>query len=192
MVTILRPCCAAKISSSGSLAMLPSSFMISQMTPAGFRPASRARSTQASVCPVRRKTPPSLACKGKRWPGVTISLRFVLGSMRVCTVVARSKAEMPVVMLARASTDTVNAVPMDSVFWEVISWRDSSRSRSAVMGMQIRPRAKRAIKLMASGVTFSAAIIRSPSFSRFSSSNTMIKRPDWISEITSSTEQNGI
>ena len=38
--------------------MLPSSRMISQMTPAGARSASRARSTAPSVCPARTSTPP--------------------------------------------------------------------------------------------------------------------------------------
>ena len=53
----------------------------------------------------------------------------------------------------------------------------SSSSRSAVIARQIRPRPWRAMKLIASGVTFSAAIVRSPSFSRSSSSTTMIMRP---------------
>jgi len=48
------------------------------------------------------------------------------------------------------------------------------------------------MKLMASGVTFSAAIIRSPSFSRFSSSRMMINLPDWTSDMASSTLQNGM
>ena len=149
------PCFSAKHSNSGSLAIVPSSFMISTMTPAGSNPARRARSTQASVCPVRCKTPPSLACRGKRWPGVTMSVLLVSGAIRVCTVVDRSKAEMPVVVLALASTDTVKAVPMDSVFWLVMSGRPSSRRRASVMGMQIKPRPKRAMKLIDSGVTIS-------------------------------------
>ena len=48
--------------------------MISQITPAGIRPASRARSTAASVWPARSSTPPSLAFSGKTWPGWTMSL----------------------------------------------------------------------------------------------------------------------
>ncbi len=43
--------------------------MISHSTPAGMRPASRQRSTTASVCPARRRTPPSSARSGKMWPG---------------------------------------------------------------------------------------------------------------------------
>ena len=43
--------------------------MISQMTPAGVSPASRARSTAASVWPARTSTPPSRARSGNTWPG---------------------------------------------------------------------------------------------------------------------------
>jgi len=43
--------------------------MISTITPADLNPAKRAKSIAASVCPVRRKTPPCLAIKGKICPG---------------------------------------------------------------------------------------------------------------------------
>ena len=43
------------------------------MTPAGFIPANRARSTEPSVCPVRTRTPPLCAFSGKTWPGETKS-----------------------------------------------------------------------------------------------------------------------
>ncbi len=45
------------------------------------------------------------------------------------------------------------------------------------MARQISPRPWVAMKLMASGVTSSAAIVRSPSFSRSSSSTTTTMRP---------------
>src|SRR3989304_3452115 len=45
----------------------------------------------------------------------------------------------------------------------------------------MRPRPSLAMKLMASGVTRSAAIVRSPSFSRSSSSTTITIRPSRIS-----------
>ena len=48
-------------------------------TPAGFRPAIRARSTAHSVCPARRSTPPSLATSGKRCPGPDEVGRLALG-----------------------------------------------------------------------------------------------------------------
>ncbi len=72
-MTILRSCCAQYASRSGTRAIVPSSFMISQITPEGLRPASRARSTAASVWPVRSSTPPGLALSGKMCPGWTRS-----------------------------------------------------------------------------------------------------------------------
>ena len=68
-----RPCLAANSSSSGRRAISPSSRMISQITPAGLSPASRARSTEPSVWPVRTSTPPLRARSGKTWPGETTS-----------------------------------------------------------------------------------------------------------------------
>ena len=49
MVQILILCLLAKRKSSGKRAMVPLSFMISQITPAGCNPAKEARSTAASV-----------------------------------------------------------------------------------------------------------------------------------------------
>src|SRR5712675_2241577 len=57
-VSIFRLCSRQNSIRSGTRAMLPSSFMISQMIPAGTIPANRARSTEASVCPARTRTPP--------------------------------------------------------------------------------------------------------------------------------------
>ena len=110
MVAILRPWSWAKATSSGRRAMVPSSFMISQITPDGLRPASRAISTAASVWPVRTSTPPSRAISGKIWPGVTMSLGPLVGSIATAMVRARSGAEMPVVTPSRASIETVKAV----------------------------------------------------------------------------------
>jgi hypothetical protein len=73
--------------------------------------------------------------------------------------------------------------PLRAVIWR--SCRRSQRSRVSVR--QIRPRPKRAMKLMASGVTWSAASTRSPSFSRSSSSTRMTMRPARISATMSST-----
>src|SRR5579884_3634538 len=93
---------AANAWSSGSLAMVPSSFMISQSTPAGYRPARAARSTAASVWPARRRTPPGVARRGNTWPGRERSSGRVAGSTRALMVAARSWAEMPVVILCFA------------------------------------------------------------------------------------------
>ena len=56
---------------------------------------------------------------------------------------------------------------------------------------QIRPRAWRAMKLMASGVMWSAAMTMSPSFSRSSSSTRITMRPARSSATISSTEEIG-
>ena len=52
---------ARELSRSGMRAIVPSSFMISQITPAGARPASRARSTDASVWPGAQARRPARA-----------------------------------------------------------------------------------------------------------------------------------
>ena len=91
------------------------------------------------------------------------------------------------VVPSRASTLTVKAVPWVEVLFSTISGRSSSSHRSAVIATQIRPRPWRAMKLMASGVTISAAKMRSPSFSRSSSSTTMICSPRAIRATASST-----
>src|SRR5208282_1319820 len=61
---------------SGTRAMVPSSFMISQMIPAGIMPASLARSTDASVWPARTSTPPLRARSGNMWPRRRIDCYF--------------------------------------------------------------------------------------------------------------------
>ena len=69
MVPTFRLWCCAKVTSSGRRAMVPSSFMISQITAAGYSPALRAKSTEASVWPARTSVPPLRAISGKTWPG---------------------------------------------------------------------------------------------------------------------------
>ena len=71
-------------------AIVPSSFMISQMTPAGFNPAIRARSTAASVWPRRASTPPSTARKVCSRPGRIKSAGRVLSPIATCIVRDRS------------------------------------------------------------------------------------------------------
>ena len=68
-MTSLRPWRSQNSTRSGTRAIVPSSFMISQTTPAGASPARRARSTAASVWPERWSTPPARARSGKTWPG---------------------------------------------------------------------------------------------------------------------------
>src|SRR5712692_3249381 len=107
-------------------------------------------------------------------------------------VVARSEALVPVVVPRRASMGSQKGVPNAEVLRGEIGARCSSSQRCSVSVRQISPRPYLAIKLMASGVTFSAAIVRSPSFSRSSSSTRTIMRPWQISATASSTVANGI
>jgi len=191
-VTIFMPCSAQNFSRSGTRAIVPSSFMISQMTPAGLRPASRARSTAASVCPARCRTPPGRARSGKTWPGITRSSGPVASSTATRQVWALSAAEMPVEMPSFASMVAVNAVPIrEELCWTIAGI--SSRSRiSPAIGRQMRPFPYVAMKLMSSAVTSSAAIVRSPSFSLSSSSQTMTILPALMSSMMSSIGLNGI
>ena len=89
---------------------MPSSLSSSQITAAGFNPASRQRSTLPSVCPGRASTPADCALIGKMCPGIIIFLAVLLGSTATWIVLARSCAEMPVLIPAAASKDTPNAV----------------------------------------------------------------------------------
>src|SRR5258708_31804594 len=65
-------------------------------------------------------------------------------------------------------------------------------NRSSVKVRHIKPRPYFAMKLIASGVTFSAASIRSPSFSRSSSSTMTIMRPATTSSTALGTSVNGV
>ena len=102
-------------------------------------------------------------------------------------VLALSCAEMPVVTPARASTDTVKAVRKWSSCWFTMRGSPKRSRSSESMGTHTSPRPSLTMKLTASGVTFSAANTRSPSFSRCSSSTTMTIRPWRISSIACST-----
>ena len=159
--------------------MDPSGFWISQITPEGCSPAMRERSTAASVWPARFSTPPSRARSGKMWPGRRRSWGLLCGCKATWIVRARSSAEMPVLTPASgpASMLTVKAVWLVSVFWPTISGRSRASSRSPSMAKQISPRASVAMKLICLGVANCAAQIKSPSFSRFSSSTTTTQAP---------------
>jgi hypothetical protein len=174
--------------------MVPSAFRISQITPTGGRPASRARSTLASVCPTRRSTPPGTARRGKTCPGRRRSSGRVASSVMMRIVMARSAALIPVVTpkLRAASTDTVKAVPWGSVFTSVMGRSPSASARSPVRVTQMRPRPCTVMKFTSSGVMAEAAQTRSPSFSRSSSSATMTILPSRMSWRASSTRSKGM
>ena len=162
--------------------------MISQITPDGARPARRARSTAASVCPALTSTPPLRARNVGTCPGLARSDAFVAGLIATWIVYDLSAAEIPVVTPSLASIGSLNAVPNMDVLRFATRGIASSSSRSSVMARQISPRPCVAMKLIASAVTCSAAMVRSPSFSRCSSSRTMIMRPWRNSSNASSTD----
>ncbi len=126
------------------------------------------------------------------WPGWTIPSGFVLGSMATWIVWARSWAEIPVVTPSAASIETVKLVWNADSFLAAIRSSSSSSQRSGVSARQISPRPCMAMKLIASGVANWAARVRSPSFSRFSSSQTTTIRPPRISSIASSMGANAL
>src|SRR5215212_6109017 len=101
---------------------------------------------------------------------------------------------MPVVTPKRglASTLTVYAVRYSSGLLSAIGARPSWSTRSPVSATQIKPPARFTMKLISSGVTSDAAQIRSPSFSRSSSSATMTSLPAAKSTIACSTVENGM
>ena len=152
--------------------MVPSSLTISASTPAGVSPASRARSTAASVWPRRRSTPPGVYRSGNTWPGRTISYGSVAESTSVRMVRARSAAEIPVVTPSRASTLIVYAVRIRSVFWLSSAAAGAGPASRPASGTQITPLVCRIVKVSSSGVALLAAKMMSPSFSRSASSTT--------------------
>ena len=156
---------------------MPSGLRISQITLAGTSPLRRARSIPASVCPARVRTPPGCAIIGKTWPGVTISFALAFSRTAVCMVLARSAAEIPVVTPSAASIEMVKLVLYRELFWLTIKDRFNCLQRSSVSARQISPRPCPAMKLMSLALTNSAAITRSPSFSRSSSSTSITILP---------------
>ena len=171
----------------GTRAIVPSSFKISTITPASSNPAKRDKSTAASVCPARRKTPPLRARNGKMCPGFPNSSGRIVGSIKAKIVLERSLAEIPVVHPCPIkSMLTVKGVSYAAELLCTIISNPKASQRSSLIGAQIKPRPCVAMKLMTSGVAFLAAVKKSPSFSRPSSSTTMTTRPCWISEMASS------
>ena len=156
------------------------------MIPAGCKPARRARSTAASVWPARFSTPPSRARRGKMWPGRANAEWEIFGLASARSVAARSDAEMPVEVPSNKSTEMVNAVRWLSVLLSTMRGRRKSSQRSPDSGATTTPDVWRTMKAIFSGVANCAAMMRSPSFSRSSSSTITIISPRAIAATTSS------
>src|SRR5438034_5776064 len=99
---------------------------------------------------------------------------------------ARSKSLEPVCWGTFRSTETPKAVWWGAVLSATIIGIESCSNRSRVRPTQSWIPASRAMKLTCSGVTVSAAVMKSPSFSRSSSSTTMIILPAAMSARASS------
>ena len=115
-----------------------------------------------------------------------MSLASACGLIAVKIVCDLSCAEIPVLTPSLASIETVKAVWWRDSLRRSINDRPSFSVRSGVNARQIRPRPYFAIKLIASGVQYSAMTHRSPSFSRSSSSTRIKTLPILASAITSS------
>ena len=153
----------------------------------------RARSTAASVCPARTSTPPSRARSGNTWPGPRevgrLRLRIDRGQHRRGAIGrgdagASRDASRRSGRRTRCRTASVLSLHRQRQLELVEPLARSSTGRSG-RGPCL------AMKLMISGVTFSAATVRSPSFSRSSSSTTMIMRPSRKASTASSIGANG-
>ena len=96
----LRPHLSAKARQSSRLAIVPeaSSLTSSHRTPAGGWLVRKHKSTALSVCPLRERTPPSLARRGTICPGRVKSDDCAEGEARARAVRLRSCAEIPVVV----------------------------------------------------------------------------------------------
>ena len=162
------------------------------MTATGLSPESFAKSTPASVWPARLKTPPWAALNGNTCPGFLTSFGFEFLSAKTFTVVARSSADIPVVIPTEASTETLKAVPFLSSFTKVIGGRFSLSKSSDSIGTQTTPEVFLIMKFIDSVVMRDPAIIKSPSFSLSSSSTTTTGFPFLKSSIASSIESNVI
>jgi hypothetical protein len=126
------------------------------------------------------------------WPGCTSSYGSVAESASTRAVCARSAAEMPVVTPSRASTEMVYAVRIRSRLCGVINGMFSRSRVSPSSATQTNPLVHRIMNPISSGVALPAAKIRSPSFSRSSSSTTTTARPAAVSVMARSTGSNEI
>ena len=136
--------------------------------------------------PARFNTPPLRARNGKICPGRANDLNVSFGSDNPRSVAARSAALIPVVVPSMMSTVSVNAVRWLSVFCSTISGRRKSSQRSSVNGAHTTPVEYRTMNASFSAEANSAAMMKSPSFSRSSSSTMTTISPRAIAAITSS------
>ena len=155
------------------MAIVPSSFIISQITAELFFFANFEISTEASVCPALTSTPPSFAIIGNTWPGDTISFLLAFFFEATLIVLALSFAEIPVVIPFFASIDIVNAVLFLDWLIGDINERFNFLAWTLSRAKQIKPLPYLAIKFIFFELVSDVDITKSPSFSLFSSSTNM-------------------
>ena len=126
------------------------------------------------------------------WPGRARSSGCVAGSrMRVHGRDPVGGRDAGGRAVARVDRDGERGA-LASVLSATISGMRSSSSRCPSTGMQITPLVWRIMKAIVSGVIFSAAMMRSPSFSRSASSTTITISPRSMAAIACSILVNGI
>src|SRR5439155_1595391 len=112
---------------------------------------------------------------------VPVSIQTELAELALHAVLAdalhRALGAQAVVVPARASTDTAKAVRCCSSFTGTICGSSRRARCCSSIGTQMMPLVWRIMKATAAGVTRSAAMMRSPSFSRSSSSMMTTMRP---------------
>ena len=123
--------------------------------------------------PALTKTPPSCAIIGKTCPGETMSFLFAFFFEAILIVFALSFAEIPVVIPFFASIEIVNAVLFLDWFIGDIKDKFNRFACTLSSARQINPRPYFAIKFIFLALESVVDIIKSPSFSLFSSSTKM-------------------
>ena len=119
-------------------------------------------------------------------PGRPNVLGVEFGSANARMVAARSAVDTPVLQPSILSIVTVKGVPKIEVLLLTCLSNSSSAQRDSVIGAHKTPLPFFSMKFTASGVIFSAAIMKSPSFSRSSSSTTITNFPSLKSSNASS------
>ena len=175
--------------------MRPSSSTSSLSTPAGWRPARRARSTAASVWPGRSSTPSGAGAQRED------VARAVEHGGRAGRVGERSQRGRTVGggdagggALGEVDRDGEGGAELVGVGSRAAPSAavPGGRMRSPGSAAQMTPEVWRTKNAMASGVAASAAMMRSPSFSRCSSSATTTMPPAAMAAMAASMGSNAL
>ena len=157
---------------------VPSSFISSASTPTGGKPASRQRSTQASVWPERISTPPSLRHQRKHVAGPhEVGRAAVAVGERAHRIGALLSGNAGGKAVAGIDRNRKGGAQRGIVARHHRVKMQAPRLLLTQSGAQTMPEVWRMMKAIFSGVHIEAATNRSPSFSRSSSSATTTISP---------------